>query len=55
MSMASRPGDIRIIATRGAYSRKGTERTICRLAEAKKNLTVKVGGTLRFSRADIDN
>lgn len=34
---------------------KVTERTIYRLAAAKKIPAFKVGGTWRFSRADIDN
>ena len=34
---------------------KVTERTIYRLAGAKKIPACKVGGTWRFSRADIDN
>ena len=34
---------------------KVTERTIYRLAGAKKIPAFKVGGTWRFSRADIDN
>ena len=33
---------------------KVTERTICRLAGAKKIPAFKVGGVWRFSRADID-
>jgi len=33
---------------------KVTDRTIYRLAGAKKMLAFKVGGTWRFSRADID-
>jgi hypothetical protein len=55
MSMSSRLGDNGTIATRGADYRKVTERTIYRLAEAKKSLTVRGRGTLRFSRADIDH
>lgn len=34
---------------------KVTERTIYRLAAAKKIPAFKVGGAWRFSRADIDN
>ncbi|MDW3681606.1 helix-turn-helix domain-containing protein [Cupriavidus sp. CV2] len=34
---------------------KVTERTIYRLAAAKKIPAFKVGGTWRFSRVDIDN
>ncbi|MCK9214404.1 helix-turn-helix domain-containing protein [Acidithiobacillus sp.] len=34
---------------------KVTERTIYRLAAVKKIPAFKVGGTWRFSRADIDN
>ncbi|KVQ84763.1 hypothetical protein WM24_21120 [Burkholderia ubonensis] len=34
---------------------KVTERTIYRLAAAKKIPAFKVGGTWRFSRADIDH
>ena len=34
---------------------KVPERTVYRLAGAKKSPAFKVGGTWRFSRADIDN
>ena len=55
MSMASSPGSsgIMTIGEVAGYL-KVTERTIYRLAAAKKIPAFKVGGSWRFSRADID-
>lgn len=55
MSMASSPGTngIMTIGEVADYL-KVTERTIYRLAAAKKIPAFKVGGSWRFSRADID-
>lgn len=47
-------GEILTIKQVAAYL-KVTERTIYRLAAAKKIPAFKVGGTWRFSRADIDS
>jgi excisionase family DNA binding protein len=47
-------GEILIIKQVAEYL-KVIERTIYRLAAAKKIPTFKVGGTWRFSRADIDS
>lgn len=47
------PGEILIIKQVAEYL-KVTERTIYRLAAARKIPAFKVGGTWRFSRADID-
>lgn len=51
---ASGSGEILIIKQVAEYL-KVTERTIYRLAAAKKIPAFKVGGTWRFSRADIDS
>lgn len=53
--MATSTGENGILTIRevAAYL-KVTERTIYRLAAAKKIPAFKVGGTWRFSRADID-
>jgi excisionase family DNA binding protein len=53
--MATSTGESGILTIRevAAYL-KVTERTIYRLAAAKKIPAFKVGGTWRFSRADID-
>lgn len=55
MSMASSPiaNGIMTIGDVACYL-KVTERTIYRLAVAKKIPAFKVGGSWRFSRADID-
>ncbi len=55
MSMASSPGTsgIMTIGEVAAYL-KVTERTIYRLAAAKKIPAFKVGGSWRFSKIDID-
>lgn len=55
MPMASSPGTsgIMTIGEVAGYM-KVTERTIYRLAAAKKVPAFKVGGSWRFSRADID-
>lgn len=47
-------GEILTIKQVAAYL-KVTERTIYRLAAAKRIPAFKVGGTWRFSRVDIDN
>ena len=53
--MATSAGQSEILAIREvAEYLKVTERTIYRLAAAKKIPAFKVGGTWRFSRADID-
>ena len=55
MSMASSPGTSGIMTIgEVADYLKVTERTIYRLAAAKKIPAFKVGGSWRFSRADID-
>ena len=53
MSTSTSKGDILTIKQVADYL-KVTERTIYRLAAAKKIPAFKVGGTWRFSRADID-
>jgi excisionase family DNA binding protein len=53
MSASVGPGEILIIKQVAEYL-KVTERTIYRLAAAKKIPAFKVGGTWRFSRADIE-
>ena len=53
MSASVGPGEILIIKQVAAYL-KVTERTIYRLAAARKIPAFKVGGTWRFSRTDID-
>lgn len=55
MSMASSPGTsgIMTIGEVAGYL-KVTERTIYRLAAAKKIPAFKVGGSWRFSKSDID-
>lgn len=54
-SMASSPGTSGIMTIgEVADYLKVTERTIYRLAAAKKIPAFKVGGSWRFSRADID-
>jgi excisionase family DNA binding protein len=53
MSASVGPGEILVIKQVAAYL-KVTERTIYRLAAARKIPAFKVGGTWRFSRADID-
>jgi len=54
--MATTAGDNGILTLREvADYLKVTERTIYRLAAAKKIPAFKVGGTWRFSRADIDH
>jgi excisionase family DNA binding protein len=55
MDMVISAGDSGILTIKevAAYL-KVTERTIYRLAAAKKIPAFKVGGTWRFSRADID-
>ena len=53
--MATSAGQSEILTIREvAEYLKVTERTIYRLAAAKKIPAFKVGGTWRFSRADID-
>lgn len=53
--MATSTGESGILTIREvAAFLKVTERTIYRLASAKKIPAFKVGGTWRFSRADID-
>ncbi|MDW8841187.1 helix-turn-helix domain-containing protein [Pseudomonas carnis] len=52
--MNSSEGEILTIKQVADYL-KVTERTIYRLAAAKKIPAFKVGGTWRFSRADIDS
>jgi excisionase family DNA binding protein len=55
MSMASSPGTSGIMTIgEVADYLKVTERTIYRLAAAKKIPAFKVGGSWRFSKADID-
>lgn len=53
MSTSTSEGDILTIKQVADYL-KVTDRTIYRLAAAKKIPAFKVGGTWRFSRADID-
>ena len=53
MSTSTNEGEILTIKQVADYL-KVTERTIYRLAAAKKIPAFKVGGTWRFSRADID-
>lgn len=53
MPASAGPGEILIIKQVAAYL-KVTERTIYRLAAARKIPAFKVGGTWRFSRADIE-
>jgi excisionase family DNA binding protein len=53
MPSANNEGEILTIKEVAEYL-KVTERTIYRLAGAKKIPAFKVGGTWRFSRADID-
>jgi excisionase family DNA binding protein len=52
--MATPKSDILTITEVAAYL-KVAERTLYRLAAAKKIPAFKVGGTWRFSRADIDS
>lgn len=55
MPMATSKGENGILTiTEVAVYLKVTERTIYRLAAAKKIPAFKVGGTWRFSREDID-
>jgi excisionase family DNA binding protein len=54
MSSSTSQGEILTIKQVADYL-KVTERTIYRLAGAKKIPAFKVGGTWRFSRADIDS
>ncbi len=54
MSTSPSEGEILTIKQVAEYL-KVTERTIYRLAAAKKIPAFKVGGTWRFSRADIDS
>jgi excisionase family DNA binding protein len=54
MSTSTGEGEILTIKQVAGYL-KVTERTIYRLAAAKKIPAFKVGGTWRFSRADIDS
>jgi len=54
MSTSTSEGEILTIKQVADYL-KITERTIYRLAAAKKIPAFKVGGTWRFSRADIDS
>ena len=54
MSKSTHEGEILTIKQVADYL-KVTERTIYRLAAAKKIPAFKVGGTWRLSRADIDN
>jgi len=53
MPAANTEGEILTLKELAQYL-KVTERTIYRLAGAKKIPAFKVGGTWRFSRADID-
>ena len=53
MATSAVQGDILTIREVAAYL-KVTERTIYRLAAAKRIPAFKVGGTWRFSRADIE-
>lgn len=54
MSTSTREGEILTIKQLADYL-KVTERTIYRLAAAKNIPAFKVGGTWRFSQADIDS
>jgi len=54
MSTSTSEGEILTIKQVADYL-KVTERTIYRLAAAKKIPAFKVGGTWRFSRAEIDS
>ncbi len=54
MSTSTTDGEILTIKQVADYL-KVTERTIYRLAAAKKIPAFKVGGTWRFSRADIES
>lgn len=54
MSTSTSEGEILTIKQVADYL-KVTQRTIYRLAAAKKVPAFKVGGSWRFSRADIDN
>jgi excisionase family DNA binding protein len=54
MPKSTREGEILTIKQVAEYL-KVTERTIYRLAAAKKIPAFKVGGTWRFSRADIES
>ena len=54
MPASTADGEILTIKQVASYL-KVTERTIYRLAAAKKIPAFKVGGTWRFSRADIDS
>lgn len=54
MPMKTSQGEIITIKQVAAYLQV-TERTIYRLAAAKKIPAFKVGGTWRFSRTDIDS
>jgi excisionase family DNA binding protein len=54
MTTRSPKTDILMIKDDAEYL-KVTERTICRLAAAKKTAAFKVGGSWRFSMAEIDN
>ena len=54
MSTSASEGEILTIKQVADFL-KVTERTIYRLAAAKKIPAFKVGGTWRFSRADIDS
>ncbi|OZA22672.1 MAG: DNA-binding protein [Hydrogenophilales bacterium 17-64-11] len=54
MSISTTEGEILTIRQVADYL-KVTERTIYRLAAAKKIPAFKVGGMWRFSRADIDS
>lgn len=54
MPKSPNEGEILIIKQVAEYL-KVTERTIYRLAAAKKIPAFKVGGTWRFSRADIES
>lgn len=53
MSISTQEGEILTIKQVAEFL-KVTERTIYKLAAAKKIPAFKVGGTWRFSRADID-
>lgn len=52
--MKDKTGEIFTLDDVAAYLKVG-KRTVYRLAAAKKIPAFKVGGTWRFSRADIDN
>lgn len=55
IAMSTSPSDVEILTIKQvADYLKVTERTIYRLAGAKKIPAFKVGGTWRFSKADID-